>query len=246
MPTENSFTDRIGRFTLLKDACDGMSPAFTPADSDITVLSQTSLITVLNTCCTVVTTAATDLKDQTDARVALVKTLKERVTRALNRVASNRAWAAKLPAVKAAADKVRGMKLPRTGALPVPSDPDAPVPKVRERGGESYRDIEGHVGKFIAALGKCAAYDTGAPADITSLMLMTLQGSLKTLNDQIAEKEVTLRDVQIERLRVFESKKPLPDGSASLRDRWARIKKAVKAQYGTGSAEYALVAPIKY
>ena len=62
----------------------------------------------------------------------------------------------------------------------------------------------------------------------------------------MADKEVTLTDAQIDRLRLFESKKPLPDGSASLRDRWARIKKAVKAQYGPSSGEYALVAPIKY
>lgn len=60
------------------------------------------------------------------------------------------------------------------------------------------------------------------------------------------EKEVALRDAQIERLRVFESNKPLPDGSASLWDRWVRIKKAVAAQYGRSSAEYALVQGLKY
>ena len=50
------------------------------------------------------------------------------------------------------------------------------------------------------------------------------------------EKEVALRDAQIERLRVFESNQPLPDGSASLRDRWVRIKKAVAAPYSRSSA----------
>lgn len=246
MPSEKSFTDRIGRFTSLKDACETMSPTFLPVDTDIQIPAQDSLIAVLTTCCTLVNTGLTNLKDDSDARVALVKGIKERVTRALNRVGSNRAWASKLPNVKAAGDKVRGLKAPRSAPPPAPTDPDAPVPKQRDRGGQSYRDIEGNLGKFISALGKCAAYDTGAPADITIVSLTAAKTSLKALNDSVSDKEVSLRDSQIDRLRIFEAKKPLPDGSASLRDRWVRIKKAVKAQYGTGSAEYALVAPIKY
>lgn len=223
-----------------------MSPAFAPADSDINVLAMTAMITTLNNCCTAVTNAANDLKDVADPRAASIKVIKERVTRAVNRVASNRTWASKLPAVKAAGDKVRGMKPPKSTAPPPPTDPDAPVPKVRNRGGESYRDIEGHFLKFIGTLQKCTNYESGAPADITILTLTALHQALKTANDTVPDKEVTLTDTQIDRLRIFESKKPLPDGSASLRDRWARIKKAVKSQYGTGSAEYALVAPIKY
>jgi hypothetical protein len=246
MPSETSFQDRIGRFTLLKEACADMAPPFLPPDTDITVASQTSLITTLNACCTAVTTALNDLKDLTDPRVTLVKTIKERVTRAVNRVDSNRAWASKLPAVKAAADKVRGFRGPKQAAPPAPTDPDAPAPKKTDRGGLSYKDIEGHLAKFIGTLGKCSGYDTGAPLEISTLAFTTLLGQLQTANTTIPDKEVALRDVQIERLRVFESKKPLPDGSASLRDRWTRIKKAVKAQYGVDSAEYALVLPIKY
>ena len=246
MPSEQSFQDRIGRFTLLKEACQSMSPTFLPVDTDIVIPAQDSLLAVLAACCTAVDGAANDLKDVSGPRAALVKTIKERVTRALNRVQSNRAWAAKLPAVKAAADKVRNIRAPKSAPLPVPADPDAPVPKKRERGGQSYKDIEGHIGKFLQALGKCAGYDTGAPTEITSASLTALLTQLKGLNDAVPEKEVLLQDLQIERLRVFQSKKPLPDGSASLQNRWVRIKKAVAAQYGRSSAEYALVAPIKY
>jgi hypothetical protein len=246
MPSEQSYADRIGRFVLLKEACESMSPAFAPADTDITLAAQNTLVTTLNTCCTAVNTAQVELKDLTDPRVTLVKTMKERVTRAVSRVASNRAWASKLPAVKAAGDKVRGFKAPKPKLPPPPTDPDAPAPKKRDRGGQSYRDIEGYMGKFVSAVLKCAGYDTGAPGDIQSIMLSSLQSQLNTANTQIPEKEVVLGDAQIERLRIFESKKPLPDGSASLRDRWVRIKKAVKAQYGTASAEYALVRGIKY
>ena len=246
MPSEKSFADRIGRFVLLKEACESMGPAFAPVDTDITIAAQITLITTLNTCCTNVTTAATDLKDVADPRAASIKIIKERVTRAVNRVQSNRAWALKLPAVKAAADKVRGMKLPRLPLPAPPTDPDAPTPKKRDRGGESYRDIEGHVGKFVAALLKCPAYDTGAPGDIQTIMFSSLQGTLRTANDAVPEKEILLQDAQIDRLRIFDSKKPLPDGSASLRDRWVRIKKAVASQYGRSSGEYALVKGIKY
>ena len=223
-----------------------MGPAFAPPDTDIAIPAQIALITTLNTCCTNVTNAATDLKDLSDPRAASIKVIKERVTRAVSRVVSNRAWAAKLPAVKAAADKVRGVMPPKSTAPPPPSDPDAPVPKPRDRGGRSYRDIEGHFGKFMAALAKCAAYETGAPGDISILALGSLQSALKTANDAVPEKEILLQDAQVDRLRIFESKKPLPDGSASLRDRWVRIKKAVASQYGRSSGEYALVKGIKY
>ena len=246
MPSENSFADRIGRFVLLKEACESMVPAYVPLDADITIASQISLITTLNTCCTNVNNAATDLKDVADPRAASIKVIQERVTRAVSRVGSNRAWAGKLPAVKMAADKVRGMKPPRPVPLPVPTDPDAPVPKKRDRGGRSFRDIEGHLGKFVAALLKCPGYDTGAPGDIQTIMLSSLQGTLRTANDTVPEKEIALQDAQIDRLRIFASKKPLADGSASLQNRWVRIKKAVAAQYGRSSAEYALVSPIKY
>jgi len=238
--------DRIGRFASLKEACTDFTPAFAPGDSDLTVAAQGLLLTTLEGCCADVDELVTDLKDLTDERVAAVKTLKEMTTRAVNRVKSNRAWATKLPMVKAAADKVRGMKLPKATLPTPPADPDAPAPKTRERGGQSYKDIEGHLGKLVAALGKCPDYNTGAPAEITTGMFETLQEAFRTGNASIAAKEVELGDAQIERLRLFESKKPLPDGSASLRDRWSRIKSAVKSQYGPGSAEYALVAPIKY
>lgn len=246
MPSEKSFTDRIGRFTLLKEACADMTPAFAPADADISVASQTTLLLTLNTCCQNVANAENNLKDVAGPRAESIKGIKERVTRAVNRVSSNRAWASKLPAVKAAGDKVRGMKPPRQVLPPAPVDPDAPVPKKRDRGGESFKDIEGSLYKFIGTLSKCAGYDTGAPSDLTISALSVLHASLKAANEAVPDLEVALRDLQIERLRVYESKKPLPDGSASLRDRWARIKKAVKAQYGTSSEHYALVAPIKY
>ncbi len=246
MLSERSFPDRIGKFVLLKDACETMGPVFAPPDTDITIAAQITLITTLNTCCTNVSNAAVDLKDLSDTRAASIKVIKERAGRAVNRVKSNRAWALKLPAVKAAADKLRGAKVPKsTGPVP-PADPDAPVPKKRDRGGQSYRDIEGHLGKFISALAKCTGYDTGAPPDIFSGAFTTLLGTLKTANDAIPDKEVALQDAQVDRLRIFESKKPLPDGSASLRDRWARIKQSVAAQYGRSSVEYELVKGIKY
>jgi hypothetical protein len=246
MPSEHSFADRIGRFVLLKEACEDMSPVFAPPDSDISVAAQAALIVTLNACCTNVADAETNLKEATDGRVEMVKGMKALTTRAVNRVASNRVWAGKLELVKKAADRVRGMKPPRPKLPAPPSDPEEPAPKKLDRGGEGYRDVESHFHKFMAALGKCSGYDTGAPADITLTSLDVALTTLRETNDAVPGLEVSLRELQIERLRVFQSKKPLPDGSAPLRDRWARIKKAVKSQYGTDSAQYELVAPIKY
>jgi hypothetical protein len=178
--------------------------------------------------------------------VTLVKTIRERVTRALNRVQSCSAWESKLPAVKAAADKVRNMSPPKSPAPSTPPDPASPAPKKRDRGGQSYKDIEGHFEKFTAALAKCTDYDTGAPPDIAGSALALLLDQLRTANSAIPEKEMALSDAQSERQRVFASKQPLPDGSHSLRNRWKRIKQAVAAQYGRSSKEFGLVKRIKY
>ena len=76
--------------------------------------------------------------------------------------------------------------------------------------------------------------------------MSNLLAALKTANDAVPEKEIMLQDAQVDRLKIFESKKPLPDGSASLQNRWVRIKKAASSQYGRTSAEYTLVKGIKY
>jgi hypothetical protein len=246
MPSEKSFADRIGRFMRLKEACASMNPAFAPADVELAPAAQVTLLTALEDAWKAVMDAETELKDLTGPRVTLVKTIRERATRALNRVASNHAWAAKLPAVKAAGNKLRNFRPPSVTAPPPDAGAGAIPPPKRDRGGQSYRDIEGHLGKFIAALTMCSGYDTGAPGDIGTSALGTLLGELSGANSSIPEREVALSDAQTARRRLFESKQPLPDGSASLRDRWVRIKMAVKSQYGVSSAEYALVRRIKY
>ncbi len=244
--SENSFQDKLGRAMLLKAACAGMSPAFNPAGADLTVAAQTALLATLSTCCTNVNTALTNLKDLTDPRASSIILIKARATRALSRVASNSAWAAKLPNVKAAADKLLAMVVPKKVLPPAPEDPDAPAPVRRDRGGQSFKDVEGQLFKFIGTLTKCSAYDTGCPADITTAALTALYTALQTANETIPGLEVDLTEVRLDRLRRFEAKNPLPDGSMSLRDRFKRIKYAVVSQYGRSSAEFELVSGIKY
>ena len=246
MPSEQSFADRIGKFVLMKEACESMSPAFEPAAADIAIPALVSFITTLHTCCTNVTSAATDLKNLTGPRAASIKVITERVTRALSRVKSNRAWASQLPAVKTAADKARGVKPPKSAVTPSPAAPKAPAQKARGHGGSGYRDVEGYLRDFIAAVAQCQGYDTGAPVEISLLTLRSLHDALKTANIAVPEKAIMLQEAQADRLKVFVSKKPLPDGSASLHDRWGRIKNAVEAQYGRTSAEFARVWRIKY
>ena len=244
--SENSFEDKIGRATLLKEACAGFSPAFAPAGTDLTVAAQVTLLTTLGNCCTNVSTALVNLKDQTDPRAASVVVIKARATRALGRVESNLTWATKLPNVKAAADKLRAMTVPKPVLPPAPSDPDAPVPPKRDAGGQSYKDVEGQLFKFISSIAKCSSYDTGCPVDITIAAFTTLYTTLKTANETIPALEVDLQEVRVDRLRRFEGKKPLPDGTTSLRDRMKRVKKAVGSQYGRSSSEFTLVSGIKY
>ena len=243
---EQSFPDRLARATLLKEACATMTPAFTPAGADLTIAAQTTLLVTLTNCCTNVNNAVNDLKEKTDERATVVKDIKARVTRALGRVKSNLVWAPKLPLVKAAADSLRAARVTKTTPLPPPTNPDAPAPAPRNRGGQSYKDIEGHFQKFNNALTKCTGYDTGAPPDIFSGALTNLHTAYKTLNDVIPQKETDLTEVRLDRLRRFSGKLPLPDGTTSLRDRFIRIKTAVGSQYGRTSDQFLSVKNIKF
>lgn len=220
---ENSFADRLQRGHSLHAVIVAATPVFAPADASLTAAAFATFLTSLATGNTAVADATADWRTAIATRADLVVTIKDRALRALNRVKSNRAWALQLPAVKAAAEKLRGYRQPKP-KLP----PDTPAPATRQSGDQSFADIKQLLTSLNAALGKVAGYDTGAPVDITVASLTALATQLEGQNTLVAGREQALAAARASRRDAF-------DGETGLRNRMTAIKAAVASQYGTTS-----------
>ena len=146
--SEESFRDRQGKAQLLRDAVGSFTPAYAPADTALTVSSFQSYITSVGTANTLVENLAVGYTNATQARVNLVKTIRATVTQALGYVKSNKAWVNQFKAVKAAADKMRGVRPPKSTKAPVEVPPGGPVPPSEKARSciapRAARDATGH------------------------------------------------------------------------------------------------------
>ena len=106
--SEQSFADRLQRGRQFNAATTGFTPPFTPADPSLAPDVFGGFLDGLDTSNLAVATALAAWQEGAVARSALVARLKADTLRALARVKSNPAWKAHVPAVKAAADKLRG------------------------------------------------------------------------------------------------------------------------------------------
>ena len=220
---ENSFADRLQRGHSLHSVIVAATPVFAPADADLAPAAFATFLSSVAAANTAVATTIADWHTAVAARTDLVVTIKDRALRALNRVKSNRAWDLQLPAVKAAADKLRGYRQPKP-KLP----PDTPAPPTRQSGDQSFADIKQLLTSLNAALGKVAGYDTGAPVDITVASLTALATQLDGQNTLVAGREQALAAARASRSDAY-------DGETGLRQRMTAIKAAIASQYGTTS-----------
>jgi hypothetical protein len=241
--SEQSFADRLQRGRQLQTAIATFSPAFDPADARLSASGMVAFLNTLDGLNAAVSTAETEWRDVTAQRAALVADIQARALRASSRVKSNIAWKAQLPAVKAAADAVRGYRSPKPKA-PAESAETAEAPKRRAgRSDQGYGDIKLLLDKLVAALARISAYDTGAPVDITTATLRALSTQLDALNQLVAGKEQALAAARAPRRAAYDEDTA---DSPCLSTRMKAVKEAVKSQYGgPSSPQYQQVRGIK-
>lgn len=230
--TESSFADRLQRGRSMKSAVSGFVPPFVPPDATLLPAAFDLFLDGLDTHNTGVAAAEADWKDDVADRIALVKDIKARALRTSARVKSNVDWKAQYPAVKAAAEALRGYRIPRPKAEP---QPQVVLPKARQQGDQSFGDVKNLLDKLIAALGHVSGYDTGAPADLTIATLTALSTELDALNQVVATKEQALIAARVKRVTAYET----------LKEKMKAIKEAAMSQYGSRSAQHSQVRAIR-
>ncbi len=231
---ETSFADRLQRGRQLNAATLGFLPVFTPADLSLATADFDLFLTNLSDLNEEIAPAEAEWKVVVGTRKELVKTIKSDALRASSRVKSNGAWKLHLPAVKSAAEKLRGY---RTPAVKLPDDAE-PATKTISQGNQGFADIKSLLDTLNATLTLVPAYNTGAPAGVGTPALKALATQLDSLNKEVAKKEKLHTGKRIPRKTAF-------DGTLGLREKMIAIKESVKSQYGSISPEYALVKTIK-
>lgn len=230
---ESSYADRLQRGREIQAATAGFSPAFAPADADLQPATFGTFLNGLDLQNTAVAAALADWTTDAASRTAMVADIKARALRASSRVKSHSAWKLSVPAVKAAAENLRGYRTPK------PKTPDdAPPPKTRQKGDQSYADIKGLTDKLVAALKKVTGYDSGSPGDISTAGLAAIATQLDGLNQLVAGKEQALASVRAPRKEAY-------DGGGGLKEKMLAIKEAARSQYGPKSPEFLRIKGIR-
>lgn len=238
-PSERSFADRHQRGQAMHDAIDGFAPAFNPQDSNLAAGAFQSYLNGVEATNDAVSEAEAVLTPLTDERTAAAEALKDKALRVKDHVGANVAWKKHLKAISAAADNVRGYSLPKK-VVPPPAGSPPPVPKKARQGArsqQSFADLEKLFGKLLAQVKKVTGYAATVGSGLMITELTAQDDAFTLLNDNVSEAEETLSEAQ--RIR-----KDFYDGENGLREKMKSIKKAVRAQYGSASTQYAAVVGI--
>ncbi len=236
---ETTFADRHGRAETMQSTIAAFVPVFAPSDVSLLPAAFDAFLTTVNTANVAVSTAEAEATNDVMLRAGLLKSIKERTTQIVGYVKSNKAWKNYLPAVKKAADKVRGYHPPKAKPAPPPpgSTPPPAVPK-RNQGEQSYADAEGLFCKVIEAVKKVPGYAPTADSNIQIAQIESLLNGFGSANRDVGVSDVALTNKQVARLKLYDG----PDG---LREKMLAIKEAAKGQYGGQSAQYLSVKSIR-
>lgn len=235
--SETGFADRLGRGRLLQTAIAGFSPAFAPADTSLAAAAFATFLADLDTQITETGGLGSQYTTKVSERGEMVKDVKARVLRVLSFVESNSAWKKYARGVKSLANKIRGNR-PKAPKPPAASEtPGSPKAKTRSRGEQSFAEIEENFRQLIALVQGITGYAPPA-TDLTAASLQTLVGKFAVQNTAMGTLGSQAGIGQRERLALY-------DGPGGLREKMLAIKKAVRAQYGSDSAEFNQVKGIK-
>jgi len=231
--TEKTFADRLGRADQMVAAITAATPAFAPADADVTPAAFTAFVTALRTTNNEANEANADYSTAVRERLAMVKEIKERALRAFRYVLSNKAWEHHAGSIKLTYDKLRANK-PKATPLPTEGTPGE-VAKAIKTGEQSFADIDSLFTKFVVALSKIAGYNP--PALELSL------AELQALNTAFSAKNKAMAGLaETASLKVRKRQA----GFSDLKTKTAAIKNATSAQYGMKSATYVSIKGLRF
>ena len=233
---ESSFADRLGRGRQLKEACATFNPSFAPADASLAVPTFHGLLDQIAGRNATVSTLGSAYSIAAADRVELVRNIQLRATEAMAYLDSNSAWKTMAPKIRMTADKLRGYKPRAPKALPATAE--AAAKPARNSGDLSYEDLAGHLTKFLAALSSVAGY---APPSTT-----ITTGAFSAMLSQLRSMNTTLCAQSPQVSLAIAQRSELYFGENGLQLRMKAIKKAVRAQYGSRSAQYDTVSGISF
>ena len=238
--SENSFADRLNRGNDMHAIIDGFNPLFTPEDPNIAPGAFQSYLNGVEQANDDVSDAEATLTPMTDERFASADALKDKALRLKDHVGANIAWKKHIKAVSAAADAVRGYRAPKKPAAPAPGATPVPPKPARQgaRSQQGFADLEKLFGKLISQIKKVTGFSAAANSGLTIAAIEAQDAAFTLLNDNVSTAEANLDEAQ--RIR-----KDYYDGENGLSEKMKCIKKAVRAQYGIKSTQYAAVNAVK-
>jgi hypothetical protein len=234
--SENTFGDRLTRAREMQNIILKFDPPFDPANTALQPGNFSSFLDLVETRNTLVATAGPASSAKVSLHSSLMATIKSRTTRVVDYVASNEAWTQFFPGVKQAANKVRNYH-PDANKKETPAKAGEPPKRKIKSGQQSYGDIDQWFEKLIEAVKLVPNYKPGPGSNIEVAQLTTLLADYRQSNKDAAVTDAALDSAQRARKTIY-------DGTDGLRSKMKAIKKAVGAQYGRKSPEYAAVAGI--
>lgn len=229
--SERSFADQTGKATLIKEATETFDPPFAPPDADDLPANFGTYITSCIDKNTEIGTARQDYSNGAKERLDMVKDLKNRAMRSMTNVESVDAYESFAKGLKITYRKLRNYKVP--GAKK--PDPNA---KKRNKGEQSFADIENLYKTFLAGLSAIPGY-THLDAELQLPALNTLYTNFHDKNVAMAELGAEENRLTAERYDMFYNTE------TGLKARMLSVKNAVKNQYGPESPEYLSIKGIR-
>lgn len=235
--SEKSFSDRAQKARGLHDAAEEFAPVYAPPSGGTTLAAFMTKITACEGLNNAVGGNDVVWSDSVTQRITLTKTIKATTTQLINYIKSSSTWKSKLPAAQRYANAIRGMKPPLKPLPPPP--PGTPAKKRRERGGQSFAELETNWRGLVTLATGLPGF---APTDL-KIQAGTLGGllsALKGLNDAIPGQEAALSESQQDRFKAFYQ----PE--LGLEDLFQSVKTTVKGNYGSTSSQWAQVKGMKW
>lgn len=123
--SERTFADRLARGRSMHAIVAGFVPGFTPSDISLVPATYETFLDSIEALNTAVNAADSAVSPAVSLHKTLLLTIKQRTTQVVANVKSVAAWKQYLPAVKQAADKVRGYN-PKQKPRPAPAPRRSP------------------------------------------------------------------------------------------------------------------------